>query len=172
MTRKREIRAADVMKDIHGMKSSAEIMEKYRLSRKGLRSVFRKLVDARVLTKEDLRNWVKQTRRIELAKGRRRFPRRSIRFPWLVCDPEDSAVMGFVRDISLRGVGVEGIKAKVGEIRTLRLRSSELAQSSTFEFKVECRWINGRGEYDGEQAAGFEITSIDTDAFEELSKIV
>jgi hypothetical protein len=51
---KREIRAREAMKDIrHGM-NDLELMEKYRITDKGLRSLFRKLAAAGLLSQEEI----------------------------------------------------------------------------------------------------------------------
>jgi hypothetical protein len=51
---KREIRAKEAMQDIqHGM-NDLELMEKYRITDKGLRSLFRKLVAAGLLSQQEI----------------------------------------------------------------------------------------------------------------------
>ena len=47
---------------------------------------------------------------------------------------------GFVRDISEEGVGVAGIEAKVGDLKTLVILGDEFGEFSSFEFEAYCRW--------------------------------
>ncbi|GAH79090.1 unnamed protein product, partial [marine sediment metagenome] len=152
------IRAKDFVEDFHCGMSNSDLLRKYRLSAKGLRSVFRKLLDAKVLSKDDILRRFLSTRGLRRMRSSRRFPRKRIRYPLLVCDAESPEVKGFVRDISEKGIAVEGIEAGRGDLRALMIRSNELSDTSTFEFVVECRWAR-KNEDSGEfPVSGFEIT--------------
>jgi Mor family transcriptional regulator len=51
---KKIVSAREILKDIKAGMDDAALMEKYRLSEKGLQSVFKKLTDAGALKQEDL----------------------------------------------------------------------------------------------------------------------
>jgi hypothetical protein len=50
---KREIRAKQIMRDLKLGVTDDELMEKYRLTPKGLKSLFNKLLKAKLITKEE-----------------------------------------------------------------------------------------------------------------------
>lgn len=172
MTDKREISAKNFVKDVRSGMSPSDLMRKYKLSQKGFRSVLKKLIKAKIMSTAEInsRTWLTQS--IKVVGGLRSAPRHEIKFPLLCCPVDEPAEKGFVRDISPKGLSVEGIKASIGENKNIRIRSSELADSSTFEFEVKCRWTKAHKEAEEENLAGFEITSISTGAFEELEKIL
>jgi hypothetical protein len=170
---KRVIRARDFVQDIQCGMSNSGLRRKYKLSTKGLRTVFRKLLDARILTKNDILRRFLNTRSLRHMRNSRRFQRKRIQYPLVVCDAETPELKGFVRDISEKGIAVEGIEADRGDLRALAIPSNELAETSTFEFVVECRWARPATDDSGEfPVSGFEITHISTGAFEELMKLI
>ena len=168
----RVIRARDFVQDIRKGMSNSDLMKKYRLSAKGLRSVFRKLLDAKALTKNDILRRFLSTRSLRRMRNSRRFPRKRIQYPLLVCDAETPQLKGFVRDISEKGIAVEGIEADRGDLRALMIRSNELTDTSTFEFVVECRWARPAEDSGEFPVSGFEITHISSGALEELMKLI
>ncbi len=172
MDEKREISARSFVKDVRSGMAVLDLMKRYKLTQKGLRSVLRKLVRAKVMTKAEINSRAWLTEDIAVVSGLRRFPRTEIKFPLLVCPADEPAKKGFVKDISPKGLAVEGIKASVGESQKLRIRSNELVDSNTFEFQVQCRWTRDDRETEEEDLAGFEITDISTGAFAELEKIL
>jgi hypothetical protein len=147
-------------------------LKKYKLTPKGFRSVLKKLVKAKIMSASEInsRTWLTRDRKI--IGGLRSTPRTSIKFPLLCSPTNEPGAKGFVRDISPKGLSVEGIKASIGEARNFRIRSNEMADSSTFEFEVKCRWTKAHKEAEEDNLAGFEITSISTGAFQELEKIL
>ena len=50
---KREIKAKDILEDLRAGLTDDQIMEKYRLSPTGLKSLFDKMVAAKVMTQEE-----------------------------------------------------------------------------------------------------------------------
>ena len=171
-TPRKEVRAKDLVRDIRSGMTSTGLKEKYRLSEKGLRSAFRKLLDVKAIAREDILNIYRIDHGLEILDDSRRYPRKMIRFPFLVCDADSPDIRGFVRDCSKKGMAVEGISASVGELRALRVRSNELAETSTFEFVGRCRWALTAGQPEAEPVAGFEIIDISTTAFQEFRKLI
>ena len=168
----RVIRAKDFIHDVRAGMSNSDLQRRYKLSTKGLRSVFRKLLDAKILTKNDVLRRFLSTRSLRRTRNSRRFPRKRIQYPLLICDAEKPELKGFVRDISEKGLAVEGISAHRGDLRALMIRSNELSETSTFEFVVECRWARTAADSGEFPVSGFEITHISTGALDELMKLV
>jgi hypothetical protein len=77
-----------------------------------------------------------------------------------------------VRDLSQNGIGVSGIRAKVGEIRNLVVRLNGIADCSSVRFEAKCRWIIQPKAAGQECVAGFEITGIEDAALNELRKVL
>jgi hypothetical protein len=170
MESKKELRALAIVKDLRSGAESTTIMKKYKLSEKGFQSVLRKLVMAKLL----LRSEVERFRDTfpELFVGDLRLAaRKPIKFPLLVCDVNDQSAKGFVKDISRKGIAVEGFEPEVGEVKSLKVLSSEVAECSTFVFEARCVWIENQGDEDKEPVAGFEITSISESALSEIEKL-
>ena len=168
----REIRAKDIVADIRSGMPSERLMLKYKLTAKGLRSAFRKLLDAKVITRHDILRRYIGSRRIRSSRMPGRQPRKIIRFPLLINDLESPDLKGFVRNVSKKGISVEGMDARLGDLKALQVRSSEFVESSTFEFVAECRWALTAEQAEGEPVVGFLIKSISTGAFEELEKLL
>ncbi len=54
MSTQRKIKAAEVVQDIHNGMSDSGLMDKYRLSAKGLQNLFKQILDARILQPSEL----------------------------------------------------------------------------------------------------------------------
>ena len=170
--REREVRAKDIAGDIRSGMASTELMKKYRLSEAGLRSALRKLLNAKIIGRDDVIRIYVGDREVETSRDKRKSARSQTRVPLIACDAEFPELKGFVRDFSEKGISVEGIEAIAGDLRALRVYSNELLETSTFEFVVECRWARSDPQAEGAPVAGFEIINISTGAFEELKKLL
>jgi PilZ domain len=171
MESKKELKALAIVRDLRSGSGSADIMKKYKLSEKGLRSVLRKLVMAKLV----LRSEVERFHDVlpELFVGDLRLSmRKRIKFPLLVCDSSDETSKGFVKDISRKGVAIEGFEPEVGEVKGFKVLSSELVETNTFVFEAKCVWKEKPEDDDKEPVAGFEIISISDPALAELEKVL
>jgi hypothetical protein len=171
MDSKKEVRARAVVRDLRSGSKPAEIMEKYKLSDRGFRSVLRKLVVAGLLNRSEVKRFEEDFPGLFVG-DLRLAARKAIRYPLLICDVNAPESKGFVRNISRKGLAVEGVDAPVGEIMALKVLSSELAECSTFVFEAKCVWSEDGGTEDTEPVAGFEITSITKSALKELQKLI
>jgi hypothetical protein len=170
MDSKKELNALAIVKDLRSGKESTKIMQKYKLSEKGFRSVLRKLVMAKLLQRSEVERFHEMLP--ELFVGDLRLAvRKQIKFPLLVCDVNDLTAKGFVKDISQKGLAIEGFEPKVGDTKSLKILSSELADCDTFVFEAKCIWTENPENDDKEPVAGFEITSISDPALAELEKL-
>jgi uncharacterized protein (DUF433 family) len=57
------------------------------------------------------------------------------------------------------GVGILGITAQIGEVKTIVVLGDKFGLVAPFEFQAECRWT-GTQEPHGDPCAGFRITEI------------
>jgi hypothetical protein len=163
---KKTISAREILADIKaGMKNRA-LMEKYRLSEKGLQSVFKKLMTLKAISHADLYERSRSSReRIDHIR-KRKSPRAklTIRVPIYELESGDK---GILRDISEDGIRVAGIEARVGQAKTFQIPVDMYVESDPLLVLAECKWVeirHGGKEY---FVAGFEITDV-TDSDSEI----
>ncbi len=166
----RRLNIAKVLADVQNGMSQADLMNKYDLSEEMLRQVSKKLLDARgKRTASDGPETVIEERPEFLAT--REFLRHEVDFEVPVYEAGRPDVHGAVRDVSEEGVGVAGIDADVGEVKTLVVLGDEFGEFSSFEFEGCCRWrfADPRG---GPCLTAFAITNISERDFEQLQRLV
>jgi len=166
MNPKRSIKARDIINDIRGGMNVSAIMTKYRLTIKGLRTAFQQLVQGSALSKEELNDL--KSLRDAAVKGLRQLQRYPIKSPIKIFDGGDPFKGGVVKDISEKGVCIQGIEGHVGDVKNFIIRLGSLGAGSTIVFEARCRWVK-KGMTSGKtELAGFEITdisSLDSGAF-------
>jgi hypothetical protein len=175
------IKAADIINDLRGGMSKLELMEKYHVSPKALGMVLKELATLDFMTAyephEPPRTLVYD---VEALDGIRLLPRYSLTIvlPILiyggVYDSNKARVMqkqGFVRDISERGVGVRGIKARVEEVKTFVIPANDFFEIDPIVFEALCRWISPK-EPESESVGGFEIVNISKTGVRDLLRLV
>jgi PilZ domain len=170
MVAEREIRAKEIVTDILSEIGDSELMQKYRLTFRGLQSVFRKLVDSNIIDAEFL-----QGRLVLQSNAEKqiiaRSPRKEIYVPLPVQDLTNPDVQGMVINISERGLGVKGLKVEVDEVRKLSIKPDKFLQLRSFNLKAKCRWV--KSSDDAQQiVAGFEIVSIGHEEQQELRNLI
>jgi Mor family transcriptional regulator len=169
---KRTIKGKDIITDIRSGMTISQLIAKYRFSLKALRAVFRKLLDAGALTKEELDTQKELYRDTVDLKGVRKWLRIPTAFPLRIYDSGNPFATGYVRDISEKGVCVEGIEATVGETKSFIVRSGAIGSGHAFVFEAKCRWVNTEESSGKKWVAGFEITSISSLDSKELRKLI
>ncbi len=172
MTPKRRIRAVDVIRDIRSGMSAAELMAKYRFSSRGLHVLFRKLLEAKAMTKAELEGQPALYQVGDDVRGIRRSIRRKTIFTVHVYDAGNPSARGIVKDISERGLCVEGVESSIGEVKSFIVRTGFFGSGATAVFTAKCRWVSKPDAPGRKQVAGYEITSISTLDSAELRKLV
>ncbi len=170
MSEKRTIKATDIVKDIRDGMTHAELMNKYRLSSKGLRNALKKLGETRAVNLHancEGSEGYDDTIIIEDLRKRVRKPAPS---HMAIYERHNLGIQGIVRDITENGVGIKGITATVGELKTFLITPDEFVEMDPFEFEAVCRWVLETP--DGEHASGFEITAIGENDLRELKKMI
>jgi hypothetical protein len=170
MTLKPRIRAVDVIRDIRSGMSAAELMKKYTFSSRGLHVLFRKLLEAKAMTKDELENHSALYQVEDDVKGVRRSVRKRTVFLVHVYDAKNPSGKGVVRDVSEKGLCIEGIQSSIGEVKSLIIRTGAFGSGTTAVFDAKCRWVNRA--VGPRVVAGFEITSISTLDSTELRKLI
>ncbi len=172
MERKRKIRAGDIIRDVRAGMTVSQLMDKYRFSLKVLRFVFRRLVNAGAITKDELAAQTALYKDGLELRGIRKWIRKTTVFPVRIYDSGNPFSTGYVRDISEKGVCVEGIEAAVGEIKNFIVRSGAFGEGQTVVFEGKCRWVEPQQLPIKKWVAVFEITGISNLDSGELKKLV
>jgi hypothetical protein len=169
MTEKRVVNAKQLMRDIRdGMPASA-IMSKYQISPHSLRKAFRKLIDFEIASKAELGALANLHATTADGKSMRRIPRKPINFPLQIFQNDDPFHPGLVKDVSRKGVCIEGMDFGVTDEKSFIIRTGSLSEHITVIFDAKCRWVHKEGR---KTRAGFEITSISVLDSEMLSKLM
>ena len=172
MSPKRVIKSKDLIRDIKAGMSSAELMEKYKLSQEGFRRVVKALIDASNRRRNAANVRTEAQEESPEVKDMRQFPRKSIDFPLWVYGDVEQIEYGFVEDVSEKGVRVRGIDVGIGEERTFVVRYAPGDRRQPFVFEATCRWVNTNAQSPNKTVAGFEITSISNLDAERLQDIL
>lgn len=170
MSEKRTIRATDIVTDIRDGMTHAELMNKYRLSSQGLQNALKRLGETQSVPPEGLSEDSGGYDDTVIIEDSRRLKRKLVPAHMAIYERHDLGIMGIVRDITERGVGIKGITATEGEIKTLVITPDEFVEVDPFEFEAVCRWVLETP--DGERASGFEITAIGEKDLRELKKMI
>jgi len=171
MALKRSIKAKEVVPDIRAGMTDSELMAKYKLSIKGLQSMFRKLEESKVMRPAELYGrQMLEADSVDLDHLRReRRVYVSVRLS--VFESGSAETKGVVTDISSKGVGVRGLRARVGEAKAMIIEPQPFFAIDPFGFQATCRWVKREGE-NRDYVAGFEIVAVLEDHFAKLQQLI
>lgn len=174
MPLQREIRAKDIVRDLRNGLSNPELMEKYKVTAKGLTSAFKKLVGAGLLTERELDGrWpvTLDSCSTVVESPARVDSRARLDFPLPVYNTDDPSVRGVLADVSESGLGVTGLNAREGEEMTLVVPVNELFNADPFVVRVRCRWTEGN-DPSREPHTGFQVSPESQPALNELCRLI
>lgn len=166
---KREIEAKDLIFDIRAGMTDSQLMEKYRLTYKGLKSALQKLLNVQAISPEELYERF-PLYEVITADDMRRLVRSPLPYPVPVFESSHPEPKGQVRNITEQGIGVKGIECRVGETKHFVVDATEFATVELVSFYAQCRWVKKKTS--GEYVAGFEITRISKESFHDLKKMI
>jgi hypothetical protein len=158
MSSKRTIRAKDIVNDIRAGMTDHELMEKYRLSVKGLQSIFTKLEQVKAVKRSELYSrtpWYDDTVNVGTMRN---LPRNYLALSVSIHESENPTNNGVVVDLTEKGVRATGIQVRENQTKALVIDSGDLLDIGLITFKSTCRWT--RQLEDGTRNSGFEITNI------------
>jgi hypothetical protein len=161
------INSREIVREILSGMTDVKLMEKYRLTTKGLEYVFRQLLDMRALNHIDIMAWSIFGNKIISTKNIRLFPRQSLDFLLPVFDPAHPELEGAVQNVSLNGLCVRGIPATVGEIKTFSISLDLSHQVVSHPFRARCRWSRVHRESE-DHVIGFSVSSDSRDTWKKI----
>jgi hypothetical protein len=157
--------------DIRSGMNDFELMEKYNLSPNGLRRAFQSLVDAGLITREELSNRCPGFAETVFIESLRELPRHFLAIAVTIYDRTRPEVSGTLRDITEKGVGVSGISAKLGEVKILAIPAEKFIDADPILFEARCVWVDKEGAA-MESRAGFQVTKISERCLQDLRRLI
>ncbi len=156
---KRVLKSTDIVNDIRNKLSNVQIMSKYGLSEQAMQGVLNKLIRAKAVRPGEVCKMFPSGDDPLCSVTVRLAQREYLEIALPVYEATRPSVVGIVRDISLKGLGVAGIETSVGEAKRLVVVSDYLSRIKSFGLEVVCRWVKKKGVRQNYRA-GFEITRI------------
>ena len=171
MIPKRSIKAKEIVLDIRAGMTDSELMAKYKLSLRGLQSIFKKLEETKVMKPSEL--YGRQSLEADTVNldQLRREVREYLSAPLTIYELDNPDARAVVTEISTIGVRVKGLRALVGETKRLRIEPQQFMHIDPFHFQAVCRWAKREGE-NRDYVAGFEITAIEEEDSSKLYQFV
>jgi hypothetical protein len=173
MGSKRIIEAKCIVRDIRSGMSDADLMQKYNLSSKGLQSAFQKLIDNRIMTIQEIYGQRDSETGDDtmIIYDMRQFPRYLLAVVVPVYDKARPDQIGTLRDVTERGLGISGLEARIGEVKSLIISCGEFIDVKDLYLEAECRWINP-DESGDLWRGGYQITKISRDNLARLRRLI
>jgi hypothetical protein len=166
-----QIDARDIVKDIRSGMTDSELMKKYDLSSEGLRFALQTLTDTEVIALEELYAASSSAHDTVFVENMRELPRQHLAMAVTIYEATRPEVKGTLRDISEKGVGITGIPARVGEVKTLAIPAETFTEVDNIVFEAKCVWAEMEGTEE-EYVAGFQITSISEKCLDHLRLLI
>lgn len=169
MDQKRELDAKELIFDIRAGMTDFQLMEKYRLSDIGLQSAFKKLLHHQAISPEELCERF-PLYEVMTFEDMRRIVKSPLRVPVPVYDADQPNTQGLARNITSKGIGVEGLFTRVHDVKNLIVDAKDFTVLEPIRFSAQCRWVKKRAS--GEYVAGFEIIKISKSNADKLEKLL
>jgi hypothetical protein len=170
MAEKRTIKARDIVNDIRAGLTDHQLMEKYRLSFKGLQSIFKKLEDVKAIKPSELYGRIPSYEDTVNVGSLRKLPRNYLGLSLTIYVAKNPANRGIVEDITEKGVGVRGIQVIQNQTETLVVDADDLVGIAPVMFEATCRWFKKNAA--GKVSSGFEIISISDGDLQRLHQLI
>lgn len=168
---KRKIPGSECVTLIRSGVTDEELMERYRLSRKGLQKLYQALIEARKIREEEIYAHSALFRRRVDHLHERGTRRLDLNLPLWIYEMA-SARKGLVRDISETGMRVAGIASQVGEEKNFRLPVDMFLGSDDLQFSARCVWARRKGKRLTYSECGYRIVNISQICRETLGQLV
>jgi hypothetical protein len=160
-----------ILRDIRSDMAEWELMRKYKISARGLESVYKKLIDAKLLTA----NYTSPSECLyvnsvvlDLVPSLQRtyFP-----FELPIFEAAAPHNRGLVHDMTKSDIGILGMMSKLYEEKTFAILPNEYAPIFPITFRAVCSCIRSESK-DGSFFARFEIKDHNFNASSQLEKLM
>jgi DNA-binding Lrp family transcriptional regulator len=167
---KNKVRINEVVKDIRSSLTKQELMEKHRLTSRGLSWVLTKLISMGAISWEEIYGKVCSSYQELALDMLRRSERHTPHFYVPIYASAEPKIVGRVRDVSQHGISVKGIQAEVDETQTLIIPGDSFGELGRLIFDARCAW-SGKDSW-GEYLSGFEITNVEAGSKREFQLLI
>ncbi len=171
MAGKRKIRLKECASLMRSGMGAAELARHYRLSTGGVKKLLNTLVDAGVMSHQELCGCCGMYRRMAEGCEERTDPRLDLIVPVVVSDLDSSAT-GIVRDLAENGCRIAGIDCTLGELKRFRISFEALSNFNPITIGARCVWTSREGTHRPYTCAGFEITEISPEDSQSLTRFM
>gem|GEM_PF-322191 len=163
MPEKRTLRVSDLVTDVREGLTDAEMMEKYKLTPRGLKSAFQKMLDTRALTAFEFSQWSSLFNTSQNLNGIRLFARDTLTFHLPIYDTEPPRTKGHVVNVSESGIAIAGIGAEINEKKRLLIP----IKGAPVVLEATCKWTREAADAK-DFVAGFDIVRVPEGDWEKL----
>ena len=167
----RRVNARNLARDIRSGMNKSHIMGKYVLTLDQLNRIVDMLRQQGAITSQELRSYRSSPLDTHEPNNLRLAKRCYLDFELPIVDTGPPERDGIVRDITEKGVGIIGIPAQVGDVKTFLVLHDEFVLLEPFMFEAKCRWATMK-EPRGEHFSGFQITRISDKDLAEMRKLI
>jgi hypothetical protein len=169
--KKRIIQARDIAKDIRAGMSDGDLMEKYGLSAKGLESAFTKLANSGIVTVGEIYGQRRSGQDTVIIDDVRDLPRHFLSMTIPIYEAAHEQRKGLMREVTEKGVGISGIRARIGEVKSLVISCRPFLEVDNIWLEAECIWMNA-GKKTEEWYGGFQIIKISPKDLKNLRQLI
>jgi len=167
---KRSINVKQIIGDIRAGMSDPELSARYGLNEEQLHGLFRQLLQTKMITKGELYGRSSLHPQTEAIQTEDQSSRHYLAFPLPVQDSSNPSVVGRVRDIAEKSIGVVGIEAKAHQEKTLVIFPEKFCDVPPLTFQARCTWA--RINPSGDCVARFEVIHISPKDNQLLHKLI
>lgn len=168
---KRIIQARDIVRDVRSGKTDTELMEKYGLSAKGLESAFSKLVSSGIMTVGEVYGERRSGQDTVIIDDVRELPRHYLSVTLPIYEPSHPERNGRIRDVTEKGVGITGIQARIGEVKSFVIGCRPFLDVDNIWLEAECVWMKA-GKKSEDWHGGFQVTKISLKDLKNLRELI
>ncbi|MBI5248068.1 MAG: hypothetical protein HY912_01115 [Desulfomonile tiedjei] len=166
-----QVKTTDMVHDIRSGLTDYELMDKYSVSSEGLQKAFQSLLQVGGLRPEELYGRSPSQDDTVFIECLRELPRHYLAVAVAIYEPKHPEAKGALRDITEKGVGITGIAARIGEVKTLEIPAEGFIEADRIVFEAKCVWVQTE-DSDEQPVAGFQIISISEKSFEDLRMLI
>jgi uncharacterized protein (DUF433 family) len=152
------VRVPDIVRDIRSGASQSDLLKKYSLTSRGLRWALVNLISSGAISWQEVCGNICSSVDELIPDKPRHSKRLEVEAEVPIHDVGNPQVKGTVRNVSERGIGVKGIRATPGELKTLVICADEFGEYTSFPVEAVCKWACRDPQ--GDHVAGFEISQI------------
>lgn len=170
---KKRIGTDQFLEDFRAGMPDGQLMAKYGVSSEGLQKIFRKLVEADLITPKELRRRTlsdDDSLKLDL-DALMSAPQEPLSCLIPVHDMENPAIWGSVCEIGANALTVRGIQVAAGQVKTLVVVCAEFLPVASFSLAATCRWCRKEGP-EQTPVAGFEFDLVTEDARPNLNELL